>query len=161
MAGARSPGGGFAAPGRFRSGSSASAGNPTCGARPSSRSICPRGRPTRITVVFLSTPDCPACRGWEAAHRGRFLRSETGRAVRFVDVKGANLPSGVQPADWPSDLAALRAQAGAGRQPVPSFVIAFDERVILQQFGAGVWEPRVEPLLRHLATLRVEAEQRR
>ena len=103
-----------------------------------------------VTVVFLSTPDCPACTWWIANHREAFVRGEVAKKLRYMEVKGANLKAGVLPADWPRELRAIAEQVGSARQPVPSFIVALDDRVVVRQFGALYWELRVVPLLDHL-----------
>jgi hypothetical protein len=117
------------------------------------------GKNSEILVSYLSTPDCTYCRRWEGTYRDKFLSTETARAIRFVEVKGANLPSGIQQADWPTKEQDIVQQLAPGRLGVPSFVLAVDRKVIFHLYGLDNWEYRFEPLVKQYVVWRRAAAQ--
>ncbi len=108
-----------------------------------------------VALVYLSTPDCTWCRHWEKTFRGRYFQSAAGKSLRFVEVKGATLKTGVLESDWPAAEKDVATQVGSLRG-VPRFVVVVDRRVVANHAGLGGWELRVEPLLQQILAWRGE-----
>ena len=109
---------------------------------------------SEILVMYLGTPDCPACRSWEGTYRDKFLSSALAKSIRFIEVKGASLAVGVRQSDFPEQYRDIAHSLGSGRLGVPQFVIALDKRILVVQYSGWSWGDRVEPLLHQLVAWR-------
>ncbi len=117
----------------------------------------PIPRQAQITVMYLGTPDCPSCRKWEWSQRPGFVASDLAKAVRFLEVKGATLKTGVRESDFPPQDQDLGRQVSTGQLGVPRFAVAVDREVVAMYFGTSYWATRIEPLARELVAWRASA----
>ncbi len=117
----------------------------------------PVPRQAQITVMYLGTPDCPSCRKWEWSQRPGFVASDLAKAVRFLEVKGATLRTGVRESDFPPQDQDLGRQVSTGQLGVPRFAVAVDREVVAMYFGTSYWTTRIEPLARELVAWRASA----
>lgn len=98
---------------------------------------------TRIDFVYIGSPDCPYCRGWEAHDLPRLKESGLFRQVRFTKITKP-ISSPVPSAFWfPDAVKYLRGPIaekiqGAGS---PMFAILTDGRVVASWRGAKKYSP--------------------
>ncbi len=119
----------------------------------------PMAKATEVTVIYMGTPDCTWCVKWEALARPVFMGSDHFKWVRFLEVKGSNLRSGVTESNFPEKDRNLGRQITVGsRVGVPSFALAVDGRLVLLGKGSFAWDHRVDPLARALAAWKSAAK---
>ena len=100
-----------------------------------------------IEVFYLSTPDCPYCRHWEATSRDAFLASPEGKAVTYIEIRGETLRQPIDARHYPPEYRWVYEQIGRSRG-VPRFLIAIDRKVVLSAFGTNAYRTQFLPALR-------------
>ena len=101
----------------------------------------------RIEMFYLTTPDCPYCRRWEANSRQPLLASPEGRAIRYVEVRGETLRRPIVREHYPPGFEWAFDRIGPSRG-VPRFVLMIDGRLVLNAFGLNAYERDFLPGLR-------------
>lgn len=103
----------------------------------------------RVEVIYLSTPDCTYCAGWNGRSRSDLLAFIDGKPVRFIEVKGDTLRLPIHAKHYPANYAWVYEQIGASRG-VPRFLLAIDSKVMLNVFGTVGYEKVFFPALKEV-----------
>ena len=101
----------------------------------------------RIEMFYLTTPDCPYCRSWEARSRDALLESREGRAIRFIEVRGETLRRPIVREHYPPGYEWAFERIGPSRG-VPRFVLMVDGKLVLNAYGLSAYERDFLPGLR-------------
>jgi hypothetical protein len=101
----------------------------------------------RVEVFYLSTPDCPYCRHWEATSRDAFLASPEGKAVTFVEIRGETLRQPIDARHYPPEYQWVFEQIGRSRG-VPRFLLAINGKVVMSAYGTNAYRIQFLPALR-------------
>lgn len=131
------------------------ADNPVAGAKAHARSS--------IELVYVSAPDCPSCRGWEAEYterHGKLKQTLGWTDLRFTEIglgtyKGAarlhHFPEHMRPAieKW------FKASARSSISGTPWFVLLVNGERRCSAFGSGYFESLIKPCI--AAALREKA----
>ncbi len=107
----------------------------------------PAAHASRIEMLYLTSPDCPYCRSWEARSKDALLNSPEGRALRFIEVRGETLRKPISREHYPRGYEWAFDRIGPSRG-VPRFVLLVDGNVVLNAFGLNAYEHDFLPRLR-------------
>jgi hypothetical protein len=113
----------------------------------------PKG--ARLEFLYLSTEDCTFCRQWESSSKAAFLASAEGKAVRFVEVKGATLKAPIDASHYPASHKWAFEQMGPSRG-VPRFLLAIDGKIMLNAYGTGGFRDVFAPAVKAVVQKRGE-----
>ena len=101
----------------------------------------------RLEVFYLSAPDCPYCAHWESQSRAAFLASPEGKAVQFVEIRGATLREPIDARHYPPEHRWVFEQIGPSRG-VPRFLLAINGKIAVSAYGTGGYSSKFLPALK-------------
>ncbi len=117
-----------------------------------------------VEMLYLTTPDCPYCRAWEARSRQPLLDSPAGKAITYIEVRGETLRRPITLEHYPRGYAWAYDQIGPSRG-VPRFVLFVDGKIAVNAFGLDAYErdflPKLKALVARPATSAKARDQRR
>ncbi len=110
-----------------------------------------------LTVVYWSAKDCRWCTWWEGAVIGsggeaKFLKSEEGKAVRYVIVKKPRLSAPYEEVDFNAEQKWLwprvRDQVDGRIRGFPSFSLFEGEKLVVYAVGEEEFAAKLMPALK-------------
>lgn len=107
----------------------------------------PHASAAEIEMFYLTAPDCPYCRTWEAKSMPELLASPEGRAIRFVEVRGETLRAPIEARHYPPQHRWAFERIGPSRG-VPRFVLFANGRIIRNAYGLTAYEREFLPALK-------------